>query len=72
MKSLRAKAKMVRAVALQRLVTIDEYGSFLTRIASKGQTGNVSEIPGKLQTLWGWSPEAEYIGDIKVGKGGDR
>jgi hypothetical protein len=54
------------------LVIIDEYGSFLTRIASKGQTGNVSEIPGKLQTLWGWSPEAEYIGDTKVGKGGDR
>ena len=51
------------------LVTIDEYGSFLTRISSKGQTGNVAEIPAKLQTLWGWSPEEQYLGDIKIGKG---
>jgi hypothetical protein len=51
------------------LVTIDEYGSFLTRI--HGQTGNVSEIPGKLQTLWGWPPEEQYLGDIKVGKSAD-
>jgi hypothetical protein len=56
------------------LVTIDEYGSFLTRIFSKGSTGNVSQIPAKLQTLWGWHPQAEYLGDIKVGKafGADR
>ena len=51
------------------LVTIDEYGSFLTRI--HGQSGNVSEIPAKLQTLWGWPPEEQYIGDIKVGKPAD-
>jgi hypothetical protein len=51
------------------LVTIDEYGSFLTRIAP--QTGNVSEIPAKLQTLWGWPPEEQYLGDIKVGKPAD-
>src|SRR5262249_38754549 len=43
------------------LVLIDEYGSFLSRISSKGQTGNVSEIPGHLQTLWGWSPEMEWM-----------
>ena len=35
------------------LVLLDEYGSFLNRISSKGQTGNVAEIPGILQTLWG-------------------
>ena len=50
------------------LVDIDEYGSFLTRISSKGQTGNVSEIPSTLQTLWGWPPEDPWHGSIKVGK----
>jgi hypothetical protein len=51
------------------LVVIDEYGSsFLRRISSKGQTGNVSEIPSTLQTLWGWSPTLEWQGSIKVGK----
>ena len=50
------------------LVLIDEYGSFLSRISSKGQTGNVAEIPGILQALWGWSPEAEWKGSMKVGK----
>jgi hypothetical protein len=48
------------------LVLIDEYGSFLSRISSKGQTGNVAEIPSILQTLWGWSPEMEWMGSIKV------
>jgi hypothetical protein len=33
------------------LVLIDEYGSFLSRISSKGQTGNVAEIPSILQTI---------------------
>jgi hypothetical protein len=52
------------------LVTIDEYGSsFLARI--EGQSGNVSGIPSKLTTLWGWSPEEKYLGDIKVGKHAD-
>jgi hypothetical protein len=50
------------------LVDIDEYGSFLTRISSKGQTGNVSEIPSTLQTLWGWPPGDPWHGSIKVGK----
>jgi hypothetical protein len=50
------------------LVVIDEYGSFLTRISSKGQTGNVSEIPSTLQTLWGWPPQLEWQGSMKVGK----
>jgi hypothetical protein len=50
------------------LVVIDEFGGFLTRISSKGQTGNVSEIPSLLQTLWGWPPELEWQGSIKVGK----
>ena len=48
------------------LVLLDEYGSFLNRISSKGQTGNVAEIPGILQTLWGWPPELEWTGSIKV------
>jgi hypothetical protein len=50
------------------LVVIDEYGSFLSRISSKGQGGNVAEIPSILQTLWGWPPEMEWIGSIKVHK----
>src|SRR5215469_6760507 len=50
------------------LVLIDEYGSFLTRISSKNQTGNVSEIPSILQSLWGWSPEAEWKGSMKMAK----
>jgi hypothetical protein len=50
------------------LVVIDEYGSFLTRISTKGQTGNVSEIPATLQTLWGWPPELKWMGSIKVAK----
>jgi hypothetical protein len=36
------------------LVAIDEAGSWLARISHKSQTGNVSEIPGTLQTLWAW------------------
>jgi hypothetical protein len=54
------------------LITIDEYGSFLTRISSKGMGGNITEIPAKLQTLWGWHPQVEYLGDIKVGKAEER
>ena len=50
------------------LVIVDEYGSFLTRIMSKNQVGNVSEIPATLQTLWGWSPQIEWQGSMKVGK----
>ncbi len=50
------------------LVVIDEFGGFLSRISSKGQTGNVAEIPTLLQTLWGWPPELEWQGSIKVGK----
>src|SRR5262249_6646026 len=29
---------------------------------------NVAEIPSILQTLWGWSPELEWQGSMKVGK----
>ena len=50
------------------LVDVDEYGSLLSRISSKGQTGNVSEIPSTLQTLWGWPPEDPWHGSMKVGK----
>jgi hypothetical protein len=50
------------------LVVIDEYGSFLSRVSSKGQGGNVAEILSSLQTLWGWPPEMEWVGSIKVGK----
>jgi hypothetical protein len=49
-------------------VDVDEYGSLLSRISSKGQTGNVSEIPSTLQTLWGWPPEDPWHGSMKVGK----
>lgn len=49
------------------LVPIDEIGSWLARISS-GQGGNVSEIPGILCTLWGWSPEMPWTGTKKVGK----
>jgi hypothetical protein len=34
----------------------------------KSQTGNVAEIPSTLQTLWGWSPQLEWQGSMKVGK----
>jgi hypothetical protein len=54
------------------LVVIDEYGSFLTRISSKHQTGNVSQIPATLQTLWGWPPEDVWVGSMKVGKEMDK
>jgi hypothetical protein len=50
------------------LLEIDEYGSFLTRISSKSQSGNVSEIPSTLCSLWGHSPQASWKGTIKVGK----
>src|SRR5262249_7191820 len=50
------------------LVVIDEVGAWLSRISSKGQTGNVSEIPSHLQTLWGWPLEAGWTGTKKVGK----
>jgi hypothetical protein len=50
------------------LVVVDEVGSWLTRILSKSQGGNVSEIPGILQTLWGQPLEDAWIGTKKVGK----
>ena len=50
------------------LVVIDEVGGWLSRISSKGQTGNVSEIPGTLQSLWGWPPQLEWMGSKTKGK----
>jgi hypothetical protein len=50
------------------LVVIDEVGSWLMRILARGQGGNVSEIPGILQTLWGQPVEDGWIGTKKVGK----
>jgi hypothetical protein len=50
------------------LIEIDEYGSFLNRISSKSQSGNVAEIPGILCSLWGHSPQATWKGSIKVRK----
>jgi hypothetical protein len=49
-------------------VVIDEVGGWLSRISSKGQTGNVSEIPGSLQSLWGWPPHLEWLGSKTKGK----
>ena len=42
--------------------------SFLNRISSKSQTGNVSEIPAILCSLWGHSPQATWKGSIKMHK----
>jgi hypothetical protein len=51
------------------LIIIDEFGSWLSRITSKSQTGNVNEIPSLLNTLWGWAPEnIPWKSSIKVGK----
>ena len=50
------------------LVEIDEYGSFLSRISSRGQTGNVLEIPAILCSLWVHSPQASWKGSIKMNK----
>jgi hypothetical protein len=50
------------------LVAIDEVGGWLSRVLSKGQTGNVSEIPSHLQILWGLPVEGAWIGTKKVGK----
>src|SRR5262249_17625855 len=50
------------------LVVIDEVGAWLNRISAGGQTGNVAEIPGTLQSLWAWSPEDEWIGTKRKGK----
>jgi hypothetical protein len=50
------------------LVVIDEVGSWLSRILSKGQGGNISEIPFHLNILWGQSVEDGWIGTKKVGK----
>jgi hypothetical protein len=49
------------------LVEIDEYGSFLNRISTKSQSGNVSEIPATLCSLWGHSPQAMWKG-VKMHK----
>jgi hypothetical protein len=50
------------------LVVIDEVGAWLNRISAGGQTGNVAEIPGTLQSLWAWSPEDEWIGTKRKAK----
>jgi hypothetical protein len=50
------------------LLEIDEYGSFLNRISSKSQSGNVAEIPSILCSLWGHSPQASWKGSIKMHK----
>jgi hypothetical protein len=50
------------------LVVIDEVGGWLARILSKGQSGNVNEIPSHLQTLWGLSVESTWMGTKKLGK----
>jgi len=50
------------------LFILDEYGSFLSRITSKGMSGNVAEIPSILQTLWGWQPKVGWKGTVKVGR----
>ena len=50
------------------LIEIDEYGSFLNRISSKSQSGNVAEIPAILCSLWGHSPQATWKGSIKMHK----
>jgi hypothetical protein len=50
------------------LVVIDEIGGWLARILSKGQSGNVNEIPSHLQTLWGLSVEGAWMGTKKLGK----
>src|SRR5262249_37915017 len=41
-------------------------GSFLSRITTKNQSGNVAEIPSILQTLWGWQPDAVWKASIKA------
>jgi hypothetical protein len=50
------------------LVEIDEYGSFLNRISTKSQSGNVAEIPSILCSMWGHSPQAVWKGSIKMNK----
>jgi hypothetical protein len=50
------------------LVIIDEYDSFLSRITTKNQSGNVAEIPSILQTLWGWQPRAAWKATIKASR----
>jgi hypothetical protein len=51
------------------LLIIDEFGAWLIRITSRSQSGNVSEIPSLLNTLWGWPPEnLPWKSSIKVGK----
>jgi hypothetical protein len=50
------------------LVMIDEVGSWLARVSHKNNTGNVSEIPGLLQSLWSWPLELAWRGTKKVYK----
>jgi hypothetical protein len=50
------------------LVLIDDVGSWLARIFSKAQTGNVSEIPRICQSLWGWPLGLEWVSTKKKGK----
>jgi hypothetical protein len=65
-----ASVQAVEEIVVQMssaFVVIDEFGSFLARIGS-GQGGNVSEIPGILQSLWGWKMSLEWIGTKKKGE----
>jgi hypothetical protein len=51
------------------LLIIDEFGAWLVRITARGQGGNISEIPGLLNSLWAWPPEnVAWKGSLKVGK----
>jgi hypothetical protein len=50
------------------LVVTDEIGAWLNRISSSGQTGNVAEIPGTLQSLWAWPLDLEWLGTKRKGK----
>jgi hypothetical protein len=50
------------------LIPIDEVGGWLKMLSSGGQAGNVTEIPGELQKLWGLSGQMEWMGFKRRGK----
>jgi hypothetical protein len=50
------------------LISINEYGGFLSRITSRNQAGNVSDIPSILQTLWGWPPGEPWYATAKASR----
>jgi hypothetical protein len=50
------------------LIPIDEVGGWLKGISSRGQAGNVTEIPGELQKLWGLSGQMQWMGFKRRGK----